>query len=73
MRMTWMIASPPSPVVTTGKPTDESLRLMVENQLFLAPVLDPPHRETRPFFEFCKIAQFKLALLFIKQTESLSH
>lgn len=39
--MTWMIASPLSPVVTTGKPTDESLGLMVENQLFLAPVLDP--------------------------------
>lgn len=50
MRMTWMIASPPSPVVTTGEPTDESLRLMVENQLFLVPVLDPPHRETRLFF-----------------------
>lgn len=72
MRMTWMIASPPSPVVTTGEPTDESLRLMVENQLFLAPV-PPSQRNQAFFFEFCKIAQFKLALLFIEQTESLSH
>lgn len=53
MNMAQMIASPPSPVVrymsilfskfslTTGEPTDESLRLMMENQIFLALILDP--------------------------------
>ena len=79
-----MIANSPSPVVrymsillskfslTTEEPTDESLRLMVGNQIFLAPVLDPI-TEKPGLFEFCRIAQSQLALLCIEQPESLSH